>query len=65
MKNYNIYIRSNEHPRTINSFTNSRCYFTKITVKGKDALKTKVAELKAKGEHISEICTDLGARIRV
>jgi hypothetical protein len=63
MKNYNIYIRSNEHPRTINSYANSRCYYTKITVQGKQALTEKVSELRAAGEHISEICTDFGTRI--
>jgi hypothetical protein len=63
MKKYFIFIRSNEHPRTINTYQNQRCYYSKIEVFGKDALKEKVAELKAKGEIITDIRTELGARI--
>ena len=65
MKQYNIYIRSNEHPRTINSYANSRCYYTKIVVHGKEELTAKVAELRANGEIVIEITTNLGTRIWV
>lgn len=62
-KEYRIYIRSDEHPRTINSYQNSRCYYSLIVVRGKDALINKVAELRANGEIITDIRTNLGARI--
>ena len=63
MKQYNIYIRSDEHPRTINSYANARCYYTKIVVHGKQELAAKVAELRANGETITDIRTNLGTRI--
>lgn len=63
MKTYLIFIRSNEHPRTINSYQNQRCYYSKITVVGKKALEEKVAELRAKGEIINDIRTELGTKI--
>ena len=65
MKHYNIYIRSNEHPRTINSYRNERCYYTRIVVHGMEELKSKVAELRAKGERIIEVTTKLGTRIYI
>lgn len=63
MKNYNIYIRSNEHPRTINTPMMGRTNFTCYTVKGWDALEAKVAELIKAGKHITEVCTDLGTPV--
>lgn len=63
--NYNIYIRSNEHPRTINTPMMGRTYYTKIVVKGWAALEAKVAELLDAGESISEVTTDLGTRYYV
>jgi hypothetical protein len=63
MKEYRIYIRSNEHPRTINTPMMGRTYYTLITVHGKDALIAKVTELRNAGEHINEIRTGLGTRI--
>lgn len=63
-KTYFIFIRSNEHPRTINTPANGRTYYSRIDFIGtKEELKTKVAQLKANGEIISEICTPLGTRI--
>ena len=63
MKTYNVHIRSNEHPRTINTPMMGRCYYTRISVKGKDELKEKVAQLRESGEKILEIRTDFGTRI--
>lgn len=63
MKRYNIYISSNEHPRTINTPMMARCYYTKFEVYGIDNLRAKVAELKAQGAVITDIKTDLGTRI--
>lgn len=65
MTNYNIFIKSNEHPRTINTPTNGRVYYSCIEVKGKQALLEKVKELLKKGEKIYEIRTNLGTRIWV
>jgi hypothetical protein len=63
MKQYNIYIRSDEHPRTINTPIMGRTYYTKISVFGMDALKAKVMELRGAGEVITDIRTNLGTRI--
>ena len=63
MKKYFIFIRSDEHPRTINTYQNQRCYYSKFEVLGRDALIEKVAELRAKGEIITEITTELGLRM--
>lgn len=63
MTTYNIFIRSNEHPRTINTPMMGRTYYTNIRVQGREALESKVQELRNAGEHINEIRTDLGTRI--
>lgn len=63
MITYNIYIRSNEHPRTINSFANSRCWYTRIPAYGREDLVNKVAELRESGANILEITTPLGKKI--
>ena len=63
MKNYTIYIRSNEHPRTINTPMMGRTNYTAIRVQGSKALEIKVAELRNAGEKITDIRTELGTRI--
>ena len=64
MNNYRIYIKSNEHPRTINTPMMGRTYYSVIEVTGKrNDLVAKVNELKANGAIITEICTNLGTRI--
>lgn len=50
MKTYNVYIRSNEHSRTINTPMMGRCYYTRISVKEMGELKEKVAQLRESGE---------------
>lgn len=63
MTNYMIFIRSNEHPRTINSFRNSRCFYTMFEVRGIEACKAKVAELRANGEKVTSIRTNNGSYV--
>lgn len=63
MTTYNIYIKSNEHPRTINTPRNGRTYYTKFQVQGRDALIAKVIELRTNGEIVNDIRTNLGTRI--
>ena len=63
MKTYNVYVQSNECPRTINNPMMGRCYYTRISVKRKDELREKVAQLRESGEEILEIRTDFGTRI--
>ena len=64
MKEYRIYIKSNEHPRTINTPKMARCYYSVIKVYGnRDDLVAKAAELVSAGETINEICTGYGCRI--
>lgn len=63
MTTYNIYIRSDEHPRTINTPRMGRTYYTHFTVQGMEALTAKVAELRKAGEKILEISTRLGTQI--
>lgn len=52
---YRIYIKSNEHPRTINTPMMGRTYYTLITVVGKEAFIAKLNELVQAGEHINEV----------
>lgn len=65
MINYNIYIESDEHPRTINTPMMARTNYTQIVVRGKSELYAKVAELHDAGEHITEVRTDLGTWIDI
>ena len=65
MKEYRIYIHSNEHPRTINTPMMGRTNFSVITVQGEAAMRAKVAELRAAGTRISEVCTGCGIRVAV
>ena len=56
MKNtYRIYIKSNEHPRTINTPRNGRVNYTLITVTGKEEFVAKLNALVAQGETINEV----------
>lgn len=56
MKNtYQIYIKSNNNPRTINTPMMGRSYYTVINVQGKDAFIAKLNELVYAGECISEV----------
>ena len=52
---YRIYIRSNENPRTINTPTNGRAYYTRINVYGKPAFVEKLNELHRQGAQILEV----------
>lgn len=63
MKKYTIYIKSNEHPRTINTPMMGRTYYTAIEVFSKEDLVATVKELREKGEVITDIRTPLGKRI--
>ena len=63
MKNYNIYIKSNEHPRTINTPMMARTYYTKISVQGLEALQAKCEELVKNGETINEIRIERGPKL--
>ena len=56
MKNtYQIYIKSNNNPRTINTPMMGRTYYTVINVQGKDVFIAKLNELVANGECIREV----------
>lgn len=56
MKNtYRIYIKSNKHPRTINTPMMGRTNYEVIEAKGKDAFINKLNELIANGETIREV----------
>lgn len=52
---YRIYIRSNEHPRTINTPKNGRTYYSIVTACGLEDFTAKLNELIAKGEKIIEV----------
>lgn len=65
MKHYTIIIHSNEHPRTINTPANGRVLYTAVHAYGADDMREKVEKLRADGEHVSEIFTDLGTRIYI
>ena len=57
---YRIYIRSNEHPRTINTPMMGRTYFSIIEAEGKDDYITKLNELVARGEKVLEVRKGFG-----
>ncbi len=64
MKNYRIYIKSNKNPRTINTPMMGRTYYEVIEVQGnREALESKVAELRNAGKTITEIRTGMGGRV--
>ena len=65
MKEYRIYIHSNQHPRKGSTPRNGRTNFSVITVQGEAAMRAKVAELRAAGTRISEVCTGCGIRVAV
>lgn len=50
-----IFIRSNEHPRTINTPMMGRTNYTLIEVEGKEAFIEKLNELVSNGEEIIEV----------
>ena len=50
-----IYIRSNQHPRTINTPCMARTYFTAIPVFTKEELFSKAEQLEKAGERITDI----------
>ena len=54
-KTYRIYIKSEKHPRTINTPMMGRTYFDVICCEGKDAFIAKLNELVANGEIIREV----------
>ena len=61
---YRIYIRSNEHPRTINTPMMGRTYYSVIEAEGTDDYITKLNELVARGEKVIEVRKGFGgARI--
>jgi hypothetical protein len=49
MANYHIYIRSEEHPRNINTPRNARTYFTCFECATKEEVVAKFLELQAQG----------------
>lgn len=57
MTKYRIYIKSDKHPRTINTPMMGRTYFECFEVEGRQAMEEKVAELFNAGEVIREIRT--------
>lgn len=63
MTTYFIYIKSDKHPRTINTPINARTYFDKIIAEGVEEMMRKVKELQTNGAQILEISTPLGKRI--
>lgn len=65
MTTYTIFVRSNEHLRTINTPMMGRTNYTAIKVQGKESLIAKVEELRASGAIISDIRTLMGTRIWV
>ena len=65
MTTYTIFVRSNEHLRTISTPMMGRTNYTAIKVRGKADLIAKVDELRANGVIVSDIRTSLGTRVWV
>lgn len=64
-KTYRIYIRSEEHPRTINTPAMGRTYYTKIEVDTEEELVITLDQLIRKGEIIYEVRKGvLGFRVK-
>lgn len=57
---YGIYIRSNEHPRTINTPRCGRTNYTKFEVQGKAAFIELLNALVQAGEVVTEVCHGWG-----
>ena len=62
-KHYLVFFTSAKHPRLASTPMNGRCNYSCVDVYGKEALKNKVAELKAEGKKNIDIRTELGLRI--
>ena len=63
VKEYRIYIRSNEHPRTINTPMMGRCWYSIIVVYGTfEDMVAKCKELKSNGVFIYEVRSGLNGR---
>lgn len=52
---YRIYIRSEEHPRTINTPQNGRVLYSVIEVYSKEDYLQTLIDLATKGEQITEV----------
>ena len=52
---YNIYIRSEGHPRTVNTPAMGRTCYEVIRIEGKEAFTAKLNELVTAGEQIAEV----------
>lgn len=52
---YRIYIKSNKHPRTINTPRNARTYYDCIEIEGKENFIAKLNELVRAGEFVYEV----------
>ena len=52
---YRIYIRSNEHPRTINTWRCQRTNFSVIEAEGREAAIEKIKELRREGKEVYEV----------
>ena len=63
MATYTIYLRSEEHPRTINTPPNGRTYYSIFKTQTYAETAAKVAELRASGEIVTEIRTPNYGRI--
>lgn len=61
---YRVFIRSEEHPRTINTFDNQRTYYTANNVKGEN-LMNYIEECVNNNIVISEIFLGINTKIIV
>lgn len=52
---YRIYIKSNNHPRTINTPCNGRTYYDVVEVIGKEPFIIKLNELVSNGATVQEV----------
>ena len=59
---YRIYIKSDKHPRTINTPRCGRINYEVIRVEGKESFITKLNELVKAGETINEVHYGRGGR---
>ena len=62
---YLIFIKSHNHPRTINTPMMGRTNYDCIRVNGRANLEAEVSRLRADGQDITEVRTVLGTYVNI
>ena len=63
MTTYTIFVKSNKHPRTINTPMMARTNYDTVEVDSKEKVAHAVATLRARGEVVLCVKTNLGTDV--